>query len=138
MMKPCRMLTILLRLMALAEFSALIGILLPTEWMSAIQSCMGLGDFPSQPMGAYLARHLSALYMLHGGFLWLASTDLRRYSGLIRYLAFSGIAFAIFVSVLDILYGFPWYWMAAEGPGLLVVCAVFLYLLRLAEVPTEK
>jgi len=126
--REARALKILLRLMAVAEFFAIIGVFMPAAAMASVCAWLGIGPFPEGALSPYLARHLAGMYMLHGGFTWLASTDVRRYSGLVLYLALSGLAFAVFVTVLDIQAGFPWFWWAAEGPGLGVLSVLFLVL----------
>lgn len=121
-------LKLLLRLMGAMELGALVGVCMPTALMAAAHEWLGLGRFPDGEVTPYLARCLSALYAMHGGFVWVASHDVRRYSGLIRYVAYTGIAFSVLICVLDILAGFPWWWLIAEGPTLTAACLVFLYL----------
>ncbi|MCX7591222.1 MAG: hypothetical protein N2255_06290 [Kiritimatiellae bacterium] len=125
-----RVLKTLLRMMAAAETLAVGAVFLPRSWMETCHEWLGLGTFPSEPIATYLARHLSALYVLHAGFIWLASTDVRHFASLVVYLAISGIVFSIFITALDILFGFPWFWVLAEGPGLTLLSIVFLVLLR--------
>ena len=132
MVNHARILVFLLRAMALAEFLAVGAVFLPVSWMAGVHGRLGLGDFPDAPICGYLARHLSAMYVVHGGFIWLASLDLRRHAGLIRYLAVSGMAFSLYITVLDVRAGFPWYWTFGEGPALTVLSVIFLLLLRKA------
>ena len=122
------LLRLALRLIGLMEFGGVIGIVMPTAWMATVHEWLGLGPFPVGPVTPYMARCLSAFYVMHGGFTWVASNDVRRYSGLIRYIAYSGILFSILVCVLDVVAGFPWWWLLAEGPTLTVACMVFLVL----------
>ncbi|MBN1669894.1 MAG: hypothetical protein JXR37_02600 [Kiritimatiellae bacterium] len=130
MSKHARLLAILLRLMGTAERLALGAVFTPRAWMALVHERLGLGAFPAGPIAPYLARCVSAFYALHGGMLWLAASDVRRYAGLITCVAVTGMAFAVLISVLDIQAGFPWLWLIAEGPFLVVLSVVFLWLQR--------
>lgn len=115
---------------ALAEFGALLGVFMPVSLMRSIHSLIGLGSMPEGVLVPYLARSLSAFYVVHGGVMLICSMDVRRYAPMIKYLAWAGIAFASMVTFLDIQAGFPWYWTVAEGPGLIVLSIPMLVLLR--------
>ncbi len=115
---------------ALAEFGAVIGVFMPISLMKTIHSLIGLGAMPEGVLVPYLARSLSAFYMVHAGVTGICALDVRRYSPMIKYLAWAGIAFASMVTYLDIHAGFPWYWTVAEGPGLAVLSVAMLVLLR--------
>ena len=123
-----KILVLLLRLIAVAEWFAVIGILMPDAWMAACYHWLKLGDFPAAPITPYLARCLSAFYVMHGGFVWIAALDVRKYAILVRYIAITGIVFSVLVSVLDVIAGFPLFWTLAEGPTLTVISIVFLVL----------
>ena len=125
-----RILTWSLRLIGAAELTAVFAVFMPVSLMVDGHTWLGLGTFPDAAIAPYLARHLSAMYVIHGGFLLVASMDVHRYAALIRYICFSGFAFALFITVLDLQTGFPWYWMAAEGPGLGLISAVMLACLQ--------
>ena len=125
-----RILKLLLRLIGAMEMGGLIGVFMPTAWMAAGHEWLGLGAFPDGVVTPYLARCLSAFYAMHGGFVWIASNDVRRFSALIRYIAYTGIVFSILICVLDVLAGFPWWWLVGEGPTLTVACVAFLVLDR--------
>ena len=121
-----RLLQAVLRLIAVSEFFAILAVFMPVSWMARTHELIGLGPFPDAPLVPYLARHLSAFYAIHGGFVWVASCDVRRHAQVVRYIAWSGVAFAVFITVLDLHTGFPWYWWAAEGPGLGVLSVLML------------
>jgi hypothetical protein len=125
-----RMLKWVLCLIALSELGAIAGVVMPVAWMRVAHEWLGLGPFPEGVTLPYLARSLSAFYVVHAGSMLVCATDVRRYEGMIAYLAWAGIAFAALMSVLDILAGFPWYWMAIEGPGLIVLSVAILYFQR--------
>lgn len=118
---------------ALAEFGAIAGVFMPASFMATVHAWLGLGTMPDGPIVAYLARSLSAFYVVHGGVMMVCATDIRRYSPMIRYLAWAGVAFAILVTYLDYEIGFPWYWTLIEGPGLIALSVLMLVLLRRVE-----
>jgi hypothetical protein len=88
-----------------------------------------LGKFPDGVIVDYLARSVSALYAVHGGLLWLLARDVRRYEAIIVYIAAAGMAFSVFVLVLDANLGLPVWWTLGEGPSVLVISVVILVLL---------
>jgi hypothetical protein len=130
MNKAERVLVLLLRLMGIAEVCAFIGLVMPTAWMAAAHERLGLGAFPEAPIAPYLARCLSAFYMMHGGVLLICASDVRRYATLIVYVAVTGIVFSAVITVLDVVAGLPWYWTVGEGPFLTAISVAFLLLLR--------
>lgn len=130
-----KLLRLLLRMIAVAEWFAVIGIFMPASFMAVCHEKLGLGAFPSQPITTYLARCLSAFYVMHGGFVWIAATDVRKYAALIRYIAATGIVFSLVVTALDVISGFPIMWTIGEGPVLTGISIVFLVLLRRVEKP---
>ena len=123
-------LVLLLRVLGCTVCLAFFTMFLPLGWMAAIHAWLGLGTFPDGPIVEYLARSLSAMYAIHGGVVLLASTDVRRFAGLIVYVAVAGMLFGIAILVIDILSGLPAYWTIAEGPPVLVIGAAILWLLR--------
>ncbi len=132
-MKAERMLVGLLRVMAAAHISALVGLVLPTSFMAAAHAHLGLGAFPAQPVVGYLIRSVSALYALYGGILWVCAGDVRRYAAIVRYFCFTGFAFAALIAAAGQHAVFPWYWIAIEGPSLAVICVIFLMLSNRVE-----
>lgn len=127
---PGRIVRVILLAIGLAELGAVAGVLMPESLMAAIHSRLGLGELPDGQLVPYLARSLAGLYMVHGGVVVLCAMDVRRYTPMIRYIAWSGILFAGLVTWLDIQAGFPWFWWAVEGPGLIVMSIAMLALLR--------
>ena len=60
-------LAVLLRLVGTAELAAVVFVVAPLGWMDAVHDgFLGLGPLPSGRIVEYLARHLSALYAVHG------------------------------------------------------------------------
>ena len=73
------------------------------------------------PIVEYLARSLSAFYVLFGALSLVLSADVERYRPLVRFLGCALAAYGtVFVGV-DMLAGMPWWWTASEGPPCMVV-----------------
>ena len=109
---------------------AVFAIFLPTEWMAATHRWLGLGEFPASPLVDYLTRSISALYAVYGGLLILLARDLRRFAPAVVYLAVTGLAFGVIMIGVDFAAGMPRYWSVSEGPLVLVLSSVILWLAR--------
>jgi hypothetical protein len=125
-----RALVLFLRFEAAILLLATAGAFLPTAWMRAAWDVTGLGPFPAGPLTEYLTRSLSALYALGGLFHLYVSFDPRRYLPLIVFVAVIKSVFGAGMIVLDLWAGLPWYWAAAEGPGIVAFGAVQYLLAR--------
>lgn len=130
-----RVLVFLLRLGGCLTLSAAAAMVLPTSWMAAIHRSLGLGEFPESPLVDYLTRSISALYAFHGGMLLVAASDVRRYRGLVVYVAFGIIALGAALLAIDLNAGMPPAWTLTEGPPTAAMGFLMLYLLR--SVPAE-
>ena len=133
MMKPDRVLVILLRILGVGALFALVAVFMPFSWMAATHRWLGLGEMPTGPVVEYLARSLSAFYAIMGALCLVLATDLERYRPLVRFL---GLAFALTSLVLlgvDLAAGMPWWWSASEGPGGVVFGALLFVLARPAH-----
>ena len=97
MMKPDRVLVILLRILGVGALFALVAVFMPVSWMTATHRWLGLGEMPNAPVVEYLARSLSAFYALMGALCLVVAADLERYRPLVRFL---GVAFALMSLVL--------------------------------------
>ncbi|HSR66867.1 MAG TPA: hypothetical protein VLU25_02905 [Acidobacteriota bacterium] len=106
------------------------AVIMPSQWMHHAHQALGLGAFPEQPVAVYLARSASALYAIHGGVLWLASTDIDRFAPLIRFLGLAGCTFAVTIFFIDRDSGMPVWWTAAESLQVLAINLAFLFLLH--------
>jgi hypothetical protein len=123
-------LAFLLRLVGAAELAALAFVLAPLGWMDAVHDgFLGLGPLPAGRIVEYLARHLSALYAVHGAMVLAISFDLPRYRPLVRVLGWSHVGLGVAVGWAGWSAGFPWAWALGEGTlvaacgGLIVVLA---------------
>jgi len=121
-------LVLLLRLDGLIMLVALVPSMMSLAWMEAIHRSLGMGELPGGPLTGYLTRSLSALYAMHGAALLFASSDVRRYLPLVKFLAAATIVFALWLTALDVIVGMPAFWIAAEGPSLFLLYCVVLWL----------
>jgi hypothetical protein len=117
-----------LRFMGCLTGLAVVAVFMPSGWMGVYAAFAGLGRLPEAPIFEYLARSLSAFYAMMGGLFWLASFDVRRYSGLITYMAVAGLLFAAAVLLIDLRAGMPPRWTACEAPSVLISSLVTLVL----------
>jgi hypothetical protein len=106
------------------------AVFLPVEWMAATHVWLGLGEFPRSPLVDYLTRSISALYALHGGLLLLVSWDVRRHARVVVYVAIASIVFGLLLLGIDLHAGMPLRWTLGEGPPVVLMGCVILYLVR--------
>jgi hypothetical protein len=133
MTREDKVLVFLLRLVGVPALFALVAVAMPFSWMVAIHHWLGLGEMPTGPVVEYLARSLSAFYVIIGALCLVLTTDLERYRPLVRFL---GMAFALMSVVLlgvDLVAGMPWWWTTSEGPGGVVFGALLFLLARPAS-----
>lgn len=123
-------LVLLLRLGGGVMLLAFFAIFLPTGWMASTHRWLGLGEFQASPLVDYLARSASALYCVHGGLLVLLSRDVRRFAPVIVYVAWAGVAFGAVMIGVDLVAGMPRYWSLGEGPLIVLLGALMLWLAR--------
>ena len=108
------------------------AMLLPVDWMAASHRWLGMGEFPDAPLTDYLIRSISALYGFHGVLVLLVAGDPLRYERIVRYLAVMDIVFGLMMIAIDLHAGMPALWVMFEGPPLVGVGVVILYLLNRA------
>ncbi len=109
-------LVVILRIVGLAELFALPFVFVPVSWMGLVHDrVLGLGPFPHQPIAEYLARHLSALYAVHGAMVVAVSLDVPRYRPLARLLGWCHLGLGGAVAWTDVSAGFHPLWAAGEG-----------------------
>jgi len=125
-----RMLVALLRIFGGVTLLAFLAVFLPVDWMAATHRWLGLGDFPRVPIVDYLTRSVSALYAFHGGVVLLASTNPVQYKNLVRYIGWTNVVLGVVCVFIDLHAGMPAYWTIAEGPPVVVVGVVVLFLSR--------
>jgi peptidoglycan/LPS O-acetylase OafA/YrhL len=76
----------------------------------------------------YLTRSLSAMYAVHGALVFFVSLDARRYLPVVKCLAALGIVFGFGMVVLDVSVGMPLPWVLCEGPFIIILGGVMLWL----------
>ena len=121
-------LVILLRVAGVLLLTAVIPAVMPFAWMDVIHQRLGMGSLPEVPITGYLTRSLSAMYAMHGALVFFISLDVRRYLPVVKFLAVLGLAFGCGMLILDIAVGMPPPWIAGEGPSIIVLGGVMLWL----------
>jgi len=111
-----RALRFVLRLNGLITCLALVAIFMPLEWMNDTHRRLGLGDLPRGPIFEYLARTVSAMYVIHGLLCLLLATDVRRFGPIITFVASIELCFAALVLWIDRRAQMPVAWTLIEAP----------------------
>ncbi|MHC4545276.1 MAG: hypothetical protein ACYTDW_08240 [Planctomycetota bacterium] len=129
-----RALKLLLRIVGIVSLPAIIAVFMPYSWLVR---GVELAE-PGIPVGvlvSYLARLLSAFYVLLGGMMVVFSTDVRRYAGAIRLVALwslmAVVGFLIYGSPALVKGGFGWFiWFVAGDVAFGFTFAVAILLLQ--------
>ena len=122
-----RLLFVLLRLNAAILLLAAPCALLPFAWMDAVhRDALGLGSLSDIPITRYMARSLSLVYAMHGAVVMFVTLNWERLRFAVPYLAYLHLAFGCAMFVVDLDSGLPWWWVAGEGPSLVVFALVIL------------
>lgn len=125
-----RPVVVLLRIGALLTGSAVFAIFLPEESMASMNATAGLGEFPAVPLTGYLTRSLSAMYAIHGGLLFVLSTDVVRYRPVIEFVGWATAALGVAMTGIDLTAPMPLWWTLVEGPSVIVIGVVLALLVR--------
>ena len=125
-----RWIVILLRIAGVVMLLAFGAVVMPGEWMAWSHRRLGLGEFPASPLVDYLTRSASMLYGIHGGLYLVVASDVRRYAGVLVYLAWMAIGFGILMVAIDLHAGMPLYWTLGEGPPIAAFGVLLLMLRR--------
>lgn len=131
-----RLLVVVLRFSGAVLLLAFGAMLLPTSWMASTHAWLGMGEFPDVPLTDYLIRSVAALYGFHGVLVLLIAGDPVRYDRIVLYCGFMDILFGSMMLAIDLYAGMPWFWTAVEGPSLVGMGVVLLYLRRRASEPS--
>lgn len=123
-----RVLVIVLRVSGMLLLTALVPAVMPHSWMDEIHRRLDLGQLPDMPIIGYLTRSLSGLYALHGAVIFFVSLDVRRYLPVIKCLFVLGFLFGLGMVVLDRAVGIPTLWACCEGPFIIVLSIIALWL----------
>lgn len=119
-----------LRVLGLVDLLALVAVVMPIAWMSAINELCGLGPFPDSKIAGYLARTTSALYALHGALVLFISADIVRYRPLITFLAAAAVVHGGILLGIDLTVGMPFFWTLLEAPAFAATGVAMLWLQR--------
>lgn len=96
--------------------------------MAVAHNWLGMGEFPAAPLTDYLARSVSALYGFHGVLLFIIAGDPVRYERIVLYLGVTNIVFGLMLFAIDLHAGLPHFWTAFEGPPVVGLGVLVLYL----------
>jgi hypothetical protein len=99
------------------------AIFLPVDFMADSHRRLGMGEFPRAAVVDYLTRSIAALYGFHGAFVWIVSTDPARYRAFVWFVAVMNIVFGVIVFAIGLHAGLPRFWVAVEGPSIVVLGA---------------
>ncbi len=122
-------LQVFLRVAGTTMLFALVFVFAPQSWMRTLHTLADLGDMPDTPVVWYLARSTSALYAMTGGFFWIASADIGRHHLVLWYLAWSMAVLGAVLCGIDIWAAMPFAWTMTEGPSVLLMAGVMIYLM---------
>jgi hypothetical protein len=125
---PDKALVWLLRISAVLLMTAVVPAVMPSAWMEEIPIRLGMGELPRGPMIGYLTHSLSAMYVMHGAVVFFVSLDVRRYLPVVKCLAVLAVVFGIEMIVLGVVVGMPMFWILCEGPLIIVLNGVLLWL----------
>ena len=129
-----RRLKLLLRVVGIVSLPAVVAVFMPYSWLVR---GVELAE-PGIPVGvlvSYLARLLSAFYVLLGAMMVLFSTDVRRYAGPIRLVALwslmAVVGFLVYGTPALAKGGFGWFiWFVAGDVAFGFTLAVAILLLQ--------
>jgi len=125
---PDRTLMWVLRMLAVLLTTAVVPAVMPSAWMEEIPIRLGMGELPRGPMIGYLTHSLSAMYAMHGAIVFFVSLDVHRYLPVVKCLGVLAAMFGVGMIVLDVVVGMPMFWILCEGPLVIVVGGVMLWL----------
>lgn len=125
-----KVLIMFLRYLGVVLCSAIIAVIMPLSWMDAVHQWLGLGSLPQGEIVEYLARSLSALYVLQGALMIFLSYDVIRYKPVLTFWVYLSLIFGITMILVDIAAGLPWMWTGFEGPFVVVMCLIMLGLIK--------
>ena len=133
MSKDEKVLAVVLRLAGLLALTAVFPAVMPFRWMVTVHTWLGLGELPDVTIMHYLTRSLSMMYALHGALVVYVSLDVRRFMPVIRFLAAASIFFGVGMLALDCIVALPPAWIIGEGPFIVALGGVLLWLAGRAE-----
>ena len=85
---------------------------------------------PARRSSSTSTRSIAALYGFHGVLLLVVARDPVRHRPIVRYLGVMNVVFGVLLILIDVHAGLPTIWTLAEGPPIVAMGAVVLYLSR--------
>lgn len=129
-----RLLWLLMRIDGYVVLCAAPCALLPFAWMDTVhRDWLGLGPMPDLPITRYMARSLSMVYAMHGAVVLAITARWHLYRSLVPVFAWLHAALGCGLLASDLNANVPWWWVAAEGPGLIAFGLLKLFLYRRAN-----
>jgi hypothetical protein len=122
-----------MRLNAAVLLCAAPCVLLPFATMDSVHRTLLGESLPDRPITRYMARSLSLLYASYGLITLFVTLDWRHYRRAVPFIAWLHIVFASAMVVVDLEAGMPWWWVAGEGPPLIGMGILMLWLYRRAS-----
>ncbi len=123
-------LVILLRVGGASSLLALVAVFMPMSWTAGVHGWLGLGEMPTAPVVAYLARSVAVFYALFGALLLVLAGDIERYRPLVRFLGILVALVGVVLAGIDLSAPMPWWWTLAEGPPTIGTGILIFYLAR--------
>lgn len=123
----------LMRLNAAVLLCAAPCVSLPFNWMDAVHREMLGAPLPDLPITRYMARSLSLLYATSGLITLFVTLDWQRYRPAVAFIAWLHVLFGAGMVAIDWEADMPWWWLAAEGPPLIGMGFLMLWLYRRAS-----
>jgi len=123
----------LMRLNAAVLLCAAPCVFLSFSTMDAIHRELLGVSLPDLPISRYMARSLSLLYASYGLITLFVTLEWQRYRPAVPVIAWLHVAFASAMLAVDWDAGMPWWWIIGEGPPLIGMGFVMLWLYRRAS-----
>ena len=128
--KHQRQLVWFLRILGVLDMLAVGAVFLPCELMNWIHQQIGLGPMPADPLTGYLARSASMLYAFLGVLVFVMSFDVERYRPLLIVVGRIILLCSVLLFGIGVAESLPAWWLCLEGPSVLVLGGLMLWLLR--------
>lgn len=108
--------------------SAAVSVFFSPQYMAQIHAWLGLGDFPIQPITVYLAKSTSLLYAIHGLVLLFVSFKFKELHVSVPFLGWLHVVIGAAMIYVDVAAQMPVWWLAIEGPPVIGVGLLLVYL----------
>lgn len=132
-----RALVLVLRFSGAFLLLAFAAMLLPVDWMAATHRWLGMGEFPDSPLTSYLVRSVAALYGFHGVLVLIIAGDPVRYDRIVLYAGVMDVVFGLMMLAIDLHSGMPIMWSLIEGPSLVGMGLLVLWLRKYSASPAQ-